>query len=290
MNFALSPVRRRYVDLDFGQLHYRDAGTGTSAPPLLMLHGSASSTRLMLPLIASLAAKRRVVAIDTPGNGESDPLPQATPTLHDFAHAAWAAADAIGLTRFDLYGTHFGLRLATEMSLQHPERIGRLILDGEGVPTDDVIARLIDKVSPELIPDHDGVSIARAWQYVRDYYLFFPWFARGAENRRPTGLPEPAIVQEKFIEILRNGQTYGRSYRAGLRYPLTARLSKVTHPTLISAAVTENVLPYVDALCACVPHARKAITPGIWDVDAVRETARIFTDFLDESLPTPKGS
>lgn len=273
-------IRRRYADVSFGQVHYRTGGSGDV--PLVMLHGSASSTRMMLPLLRALARERRVFALDTPGNGESDPLPGDTPEMDDFAAAAWEALDSIGIGRFDLYGTHFGTRLATEMAIGQPGRIRRLILDGEGLPDPGLLQDLLDRVAPDFVPDIEAVYLTRAWHYVRDYYMFFPWYCRGTENRRPTGLPPAPVLHEKLQELLRNGASYGRSYRAGLRYKLQERLRLVTQPALVATAVTDNALPFLDQLAAAVPHARKLRTPGILTTEATAATAALFLEFLAE--------
>jgi pimeloyl-ACP methyl ester carboxylesterase len=53
-------------------LAYRGYGTGT---PLVLLHGLGSARQAWDPVIPALAAQFRVLAIDLPGFGESDPLP-----------------------------------------------------------------------------------------------------------------------------------------------------------------------------------------------------------------------
>ena len=275
------PIRRGFVDASFGQVHYRTGGSDGDLP-LVMLHSSASSSRMMLPLIRELVRRRRVFALDTPGNGESDPLPMEAPEMTNFVEAAWEALDGLKINRFDLYGTHFGTRLATEMAIQQPNRIRKLVLDGEGLPSDALLQTLLQRVAPDIIPDHQAIYLTRTWHYIRDYYLFFPWYETGTENRRPTGLPSAETLHEKLLEVLHNGRTYGRSYRAGLRYPLEQRLPLVPVPTLIATAVTDNALPCLDQLAACLPHARKLRTPGFLTLDAAAQTAAMFLDFLSE--------
>ena len=275
-----SPIRRGYAEVSFGQVHYRTGGTGDT--PLVMFHGSASSTRMLLPLITELVRSRRVIAFDTPGNGESDPLADPAPDLADFAAAAWEAMDSLGIGVADLYGSHFGTRLATELAIQRPERVRRLILDGEGLPDLDLLDELLEHVAPDFEPDESALYLLRAWHYVRDYYLFFPWYRHGTENRRPTGLPSARTLDEKLLELLRNGRTYGLSYRAGLRYPLKDRLGAITRPALVATAVTDNALPFLDELAAAVPGSIKLLTPGILTPEAAAETARHFIAFLQQ--------
>ena len=45
-------IRRAFVDVPFGQMHYRYAGEG---PVLVLLHASPGSSKQLEPLIARLA-------------------------------------------------------------------------------------------------------------------------------------------------------------------------------------------------------------------------------------------
>lgn len=277
----MQTVRRHYVDVSFGQVHYREAGSNPAKAPLVMIPSSASSSRMLLPLLTALSAQRRVIALDPPGNGESDPLSHARPEMEDFAVAMWETLDALQIDRFDFYGTHFGSRLGTELAITRPDRVRKLILDGDAFLPQPLLDEMIDKVAPVLVPDLDGLYLAQAWHYIRDYYLFFPWFMRDADHRRSTGMPAADVVHEKLMEVLRNGRTYSLSYVAGLRYPNAAKLRQLTVPTLAAAGKTDNVLGHLDQLAAAAANCQKVVTPGSLTPEAAAASAKIFGDFLD---------
>ena len=90
-------IRRSYVYAGDRRVHYRRAGTG---PPLVMLHASPGSSYVLEPLIMLLAGSRTVIAIDTPGYGESEGLGIEEPEIHAFASALVDTLDALGLGRF----------------------------------------------------------------------------------------------------------------------------------------------------------------------------------------------
>ena len=72
------------------RLRYAVGGAG---PPVALVHGlggTIGNWRLVAP---SLAERRRVVAVDLPGHGGSEPLPDAA-TVDVFAEAALAVLDA----------------------------------------------------------------------------------------------------------------------------------------------------------------------------------------------------
>jgi pimeloyl-ACP methyl ester carboxylesterase len=56
-----------------GQIHYVRAGEGK---PLVMLSASGRSSRMFAQVMPLLAPEFAVYALDTPGFGNSDPLPR----------------------------------------------------------------------------------------------------------------------------------------------------------------------------------------------------------------------
>ena len=117
---------RGYVSMPFGQLHYREAGDGS---PLLLLHKTPSSSIQFVRAMPLLAARFRVIAMDTPGFGMSD-LPSRPPRMDDYARAAVVLLDALGIEQASVVGHHTGASIALEMSVRFPDRIDRVVLAG----------------------------------------------------------------------------------------------------------------------------------------------------------------
>jgi pimeloyl-ACP methyl ester carboxylesterase len=85
--------RKAYATGPDGQVHYRDAGAGR---PLLLLHQTPchlGQFDAAFPLL--VATGIRVIAVDTPGYGQSDP-PRGTPTIAAYAGAMLAVLDDLG--------------------------------------------------------------------------------------------------------------------------------------------------------------------------------------------------
>mgnify|MGYP001544958043 CR=1 FL=1 len=102
-------LKRGYLSVAGRQVHYRSAGHG---PPVVMLHPSPLSSAAVLPMANALAEHFTVVALDTPGYGRSDPMPDRGETLRDYAVYLAATLDALGLQRVCLYGAATGAQLA----------------------------------------------------------------------------------------------------------------------------------------------------------------------------------
>ena len=113
-------IRRDFADLPTRQVHFRHAGEG---PPLLMLHASPGSSKQLEGKIEALSRHHRVIAPDTPGNGDSTPLDIAAPAISDYAAALVQFLDAMGLEQCDVYGSHTGANIGLELAVRSPERV-----------------------------------------------------------------------------------------------------------------------------------------------------------------------
>ncbi|WP_424214934.1 alpha/beta fold hydrolase [Streptomyces sp. BI20] len=88
-------------------------GSGT---PLLLLHGIGHHLAAWRPVTSLLAADHDVIAVDLPGFGASDPLPEGVP--HDLASVVpvlGALCAALGVERPHVAGNSLGGLLALEM-------------------------------------------------------------------------------------------------------------------------------------------------------------------------------
>ena len=104
---------RRYLDLNYGQLHYRVAGSG--GMPLVCLHMSPYSGAMYEPLMGEMASDHMVIAPDTPGYGMSDRLP-GKPTISDYAQAIILLLEGLEISQADLLGFHTGTFIAAKSS------------------------------------------------------------------------------------------------------------------------------------------------------------------------------
>jgi pimeloyl-ACP methyl ester carboxylesterase len=124
---ATGPGRLRFqrVDTASGEMSILTAGVGQ---PVVLIHGLGATKGSFLPTVAALADSFRTIALDLPGFGDSvKPLGAA---YHPpfFARAVLDLMDALGLRQAHLIGNSMGGRVALELGLRYPERVGRLAL------------------------------------------------------------------------------------------------------------------------------------------------------------------
>ena len=119
----------RTAKVDGLTIFYREAGP-KNAPPILLLHGLPSSSRMFDPLLARLADKYHLIAPDYPGFGHSD-WPDPKQFDYTFDHIARVIDDfsqVLGLSRYTLYMQDYGGPVGFRMVLAHPERVEALIV------------------------------------------------------------------------------------------------------------------------------------------------------------------
>lgn len=275
-------TRRGFVDVAGGQVHYRRCvpeGAAADTPPLVVLHPSPGSALMLAPFIEAMGRHLPVVALDTRGNGDSDPLP-GTPDIADFAAATWEAVDALGLRKVHLLGSHTGASIATEAAIQEPQRVGRLILDNMGLWSDGKRKSHVERNSPRIRPDLMGSQLNWAWHYCRDQYLFSPWYAPTAENRRHIDLPEPAVLHDFVVEVLKALGTYHMSYSAAAAYDKRARLPLISVPTLVSSNERDPLMVHLDELHALVPGSVREIVGDLETDEGAATSAAVYARFL----------
>lgn len=274
-------LRRGFVDVPAGQVHYRYAKAATGGRPLVMLHPSPGSAKMLEGLARRFAQTRPVYALDTLGNGDSSPAPADGPgDIAYFAKAHRDAIDALGLSTFDLYGGHTGGNLACEIAIAWPDRVGALILDGMSLYSEAERAEMLERYAPPLEITSDGRHVIWLWNFIRDTFLFWPWYKQDAAHVRAVGLPAPDALHDKFVEVVKSARTYRVSYNAAFAYRKEDRLPLVRTPTLLSCGETDMLLPYLDDVARLMPHARKLITCTRPKAAADASQA-VMVDFLD---------
>jgi pimeloyl-ACP methyl ester carboxylesterase len=188
------------------------------------------------------------------------------------------AIDALGIEQFHLYGAHTGASIAAEIAIRHPARVMNLILDGVGLYPDHLQAELLDCYAPAMKPDLHGTHVAWAWHFVRDTFMFWPWYRTDASHRRSIGLPSPGILHGKFVDVLKAIETYHLSYRAAFRFDKRKRFPEIPVRTLAVCAENDMLSQWHDEFAALIPGAIKAVIPSV-TTDAA-SAAKIFDDFL----------
>jgi len=133
---------------DGRSVSYRACGGGA---PLVLIHGVGLNAAAWAPQCTALAASRRVIAVDMPGHGGSDPLAPGA-ELPDFV--AWCAQviAALGVGPVDLAGHSMGALIAGGVAVTRPDLVTRVALLN-GVYRRDPTARAAVVARAEALKD-----------------------------------------------------------------------------------------------------------------------------------------
>ena len=114
-------IAHRTVTVDGLNLFVREAGN-PDRPTIVLLPGYPSSTRAYIRLIDRLARNWHTVAIDYPGFGSSDPLPD-SPTFDRLAEVTAKGIDVLGIGDYVMYMFDFGAPVGFRIALDHDQRV-----------------------------------------------------------------------------------------------------------------------------------------------------------------------
>lgn len=227
----MSDVRRGFVEIDEGQVHYRYKGAA-EAIPLVMLHPGPTSSHSIVPLIERVGQHRQVIAPDLLGMGDSDAPDRSDADMVYFGEAVGRTLDALGVGEFDLWGSMTGAHCAIELALQQPGRVKRLYVEALFEYDKETEKALQDGHAPIIEIDQIGSQFNFLWHLARDQHLFFPWFARDAAHARAAGLPTALQLHEKTVELLKAARTYHIALNAAVRHPSGERVAQVQVPVI----------------------------------------------------------
>jgi 4,5:9,10-diseco-3-hydroxy-5,9,17-trioxoandrosta-1(10),2-diene-4-oate hydrolase len=119
-----------FADAAGVRIHYHDVGSG---PAVIALHGGgpgATAWSAFRSNLNELAAEYRMLLVDLPQFGRSDKIHLNGPRLTMTARILLALMDGLGLDRPHFIGNSIGGQVAVRLAIDHPDRVGRLVLIG----------------------------------------------------------------------------------------------------------------------------------------------------------------
>src|ERR671911_1167150 len=113
-----------YLELEGVLIRYNVVGGG---PPVLLVHGWLSSSRIWERLVSRLAQRFTVYSLDLTGFGESD-KPLSGYGVRNGSRLLYAFCAHFGLTRANVIGHDLGGAMAVKLAADHPDVVGRLVI------------------------------------------------------------------------------------------------------------------------------------------------------------------
>ena len=238
-------MKRAYVDIPEGQIHYQIEGSGE---PLVLLHQASFSSDEFAKLMPILGKHYRVLARDMLGYGMSDVNPPDY-EIEDYARADVSFLNALGIRRASFVGVHTGSSIAAELSIAHPEMVDRLVLYALPSFVPDIRQACLKSYTFSPVEtESDGSHLIRR-------------FWRAATKMGPTTTPDIWNMNVTAMAMARGGAFHGE--QAVFRYNEEERLPLVTSPTLLMSGTKEEFFRQrVDRVRDLIPDCSVRVVEG----------------------------
>ncbi|MEV6620374.1 alpha/beta hydrolase [Amycolatopsis sp. NPDC051106] len=255
MSTSHNEAPTRTVDVDGTAFAYREIGTGSDVPIVLLHHFTAVLDDWDPAVVDGLAAERRVVLVDLRGVGATG---GSTPdSVEAMAADAIAFIRALGLVTVDLLGFSLGGMVAQAVVQQEPDLVRRLILAGTSPAGDAGPANVL----PVL---QEAIEKATAAGKHPKHFLFFS----------PTATSQAAAdaflgrLGERTADRVpaATDETIGAQVTALAKWERSstpAGLANVSQPVLVVNGDNDVMIPTISSftLARALPNARLSIYP-----------------------------
>lgn len=256
-------LERRYsnpathIDVGGTTLRVRDTGP-TGAPALLLIHGFGSSLETWDAWARDLSARYRVVRLDLPGCGLSEPDP--TRNYSDTRTLALVGGlmDRLGIGTATLIGNSMGGRIAWRFAAAFPGRVSKLVL----ISPDGFASPGFEYGKPPRVP-----MLLSLMKYFLPRALMRQNLA--AAYADPARLSEPVV--ERYYDLLlapgNRGAMLDRMRQSVLEDPVPM-LRRIEAPTLLLWGEQDRLIPYANAAdyLRALPHATLVSFPDLGHV------------------------
>jgi pimeloyl-ACP methyl ester carboxylesterase len=261
---------RGVAEVNGTRLAYEMMGEGRT---VVLIHGGLVDSRMWDDQFESFAKRYRVIRYDLRGFGKS-----AFPTgPYSHVEDLYALLKFLKVERASLIGLSLGGMIATDLALEHPEMVDRLVLASSALrgyqspPNEKTVA--VGKAAEE-----------RGMQSAIELWLEHPFFATGKSN---------AAYQRRMRSMLADNYRYWGPWGPELKAvvvtwpkrPAIERLSEIHAPTLIVVGDKDaaNILAIADILATKITGARKVFIKNVshhLNMEKPKEFNRVVLDFL----------
>ncbi|MBI4123135.1 MAG: alpha/beta hydrolase [Parcubacteria group bacterium] len=255
-------LKEQNFELGGIQVHYKEAGQGE---PLLILHGWGGSSESWVLLQRALSKEGfRVIAIDLPGFGKTNP-PAMAWGVQEYSSFVEQFVSAIGLDKFSLLGHSFGGQIAITFAVQNSEKIKKLIL-----------------AAPPGIRRPPGLKEKMVGLASKLVNVLF-WIVPSQEARE--NLKKAGYRLIKRRDYLKAEGVMRQIMQRVIREDLFSIFSQIRVPTLIIWGDDDRQVPVQDAytLLREIPHSAVEIIPKAGHVPHLKtpeKLSALVTKFL----------
>jgi pimeloyl-ACP methyl ester carboxylesterase len=241
-------VNRRFVETSAGTIHCAIAGEGNGVS-VLLLHQTPRSWNEYREVLPLLARRRRTIAMDMIGFGDSSALPWGSDSIEQWAGVALEVLDVLEIEQAHLVGHHTGAVIATEMAARAPERTRSVVLSSS--PFDDAPTRAAHLEAGPVVDNvtrhPDGSHVIELWRTRAAFY--------------PEGRVD--LLEAFLIDALKAGPRAAEGHQVVARYDMQDAVRSLRCPVLLIGATHDPyAYPALVPMRAALPDARVEVIEG----------------------------
>jgi len=264
-----APSTSGHAPVNGVKLYYAVYGEGD---PLVLLHGGFGQIEMFGPNIAALAQGRQVIGVDLRGHGRSS-LPQEQMTFSDLAADVAGLIEHLGFEKADVMGYSLGGLTAIRLAVEHPQVVDKLVVasapfafsgwhdyNQQGMSSVSASTTAEPMKQSPLYEAYAAVAQdpESNWPRLHDQMgrllgTDYDWSADIPDIKSPTLLVYgdwDAVRTSHiaaFFELLGGGKQDAQWDRSGMNQNRPAVIPNYTHYDFASPALSEAVIPFLDA-------------------------------------------
>ncbi len=232
------------------QMYYESHGKGQ---PLVLLPDMGNDVTSLWGQVPRLSQDFRCIAVDNRGVGRSS-KPSSPYTIKLMADDVVHILDHLRIPRAHILGISMGGAIAQEIAINHPDRVGALVLVASWPRPDRYLTSLLE-LFKDVKRSVDPLTFEREvalWSFTRGY---FDTSYDELEKRQRASLDVPYPTPST---------TFTRQVEACIAHDACDRLGQITAPTLNVVGEQDIFTPvrFSRELTDMIPSARLEVVPG----------------------------
>jgi pimeloyl-ACP methyl ester carboxylesterase len=261
-------IKKEYISLPQGQIHFRmnNIETGT---PLILLHRTPSSSNMYIPMMNEMIEQRPLFAFDTPGFGGSF-NPIGSPEMKDYRDWICKSIDIIGIKDFHIYAHHTGTHIAAEIGNIWNDRTVSLMLNGVAYLSKEEREAFKRMTSTSIEPDINGKYLMETFELMKS---LFPEY-------------NSDLVNQELLGALRSLEGRKQAFSAVWQQDFKSLIQTIQSPLLVMSAIDDFFYEKLEIIKNELKTARIEVLgkSGIASTELqTKKTVQIISKFMKES-------
>jgi pimeloyl-ACP methyl ester carboxylesterase len=257
-----------YANANGVKVYYESHGEG---PAVVLSHGAGGHHAIWWQNIPHFRDRYQVVALDLPGFGRSDALPDFD--THRYPEHILAVLDDAGLERAVLVGQSLGSPPSLKVAVDHPDRVaGALISHSIGGVDDEAILEKVraDRAVAEQMPIIDRLMSKRYQEEQQELVFLFQQLGSFNDTRVPD------------LKKLWDGLVRPDAIRAALDAGVRIRFLAGDHDQVVKPEtyrMVQELIPGVEVdIVEDAPHSMYWEAPELFNAALDRFLESVYTD------------